>query len=126
MLCSDMCMHIQVAERSGAHDLLSKQEWCRPGKNRWVQGTTMRWLSVMQALELLSLSEDILQRIAWHFTLKEWVKGPAHTCRLLHSLELKRVDLEHRKFLEVHHTISPHASFCVCLFWRACSAAHTQ
>ena len=64
----------------------------------------MRWLSIMQALDLLSLSEDILQGIAWHFTLKEWVKGPAHTCRLLHTMELKRVDLQYRKFLEVYHS----------------------
>ena len=47
----------------------------------------------VQVSPLLSLPEEILQNIASHFPLDEWVKGPAKSCHRLHSLHLPRIDL---------------------------------
>ncbi len=53
---------------------------------------------VVQDVDLLSLPEGVLQNIAQHFKLSEWVQGPASTCRLLHHLELPKVHLRCYKF----------------------------
>ena len=37
--------------------------------------------------------EETLQDIARHFTLKEWIQGPARTCHFLYAMELSNVDL---------------------------------
>ena len=50
-------------------------------------------MSGLQTLDLLSLPEEVLQNVARHFTLAEWLQGPARACRFLHCMELPRVDL---------------------------------
>lgn len=47
----------------------------------------------MQDMDLLTLPEETLQDIARHFTLKEWIQGPARTCHFLYAMELSNVDL---------------------------------
>ncbi len=49
--------------------------------------------AALQVVRLLSLPLETLQDIALHFTLAEWVQGPAQACRLLHQMKLPRVDL---------------------------------
>lgn len=51
-------------------------------------------VSTLQAAKVLRLPEEIMQNIAKHFTLAEWVQGPAQTCHLLHRMKLPRVDLK--------------------------------
>ena len=58
-------------------------------------------------MQLLDIPEEILQNIARHLTLREWVKGPAPACRLLHDMELRLVDLRCKRYVYV----SPNPSF---------------
>ncbi len=37
-------------------------------------------VSTLQAAKVLRLPEEIMQNIGKHFTLAEWVQGPAQTC----------------------------------------------
>ena len=77
-------------------------------------------------MKLLSLPEEVLQDIATHFTLAEWVLGPVQTCRFLHGMELRRVDLwcfKKRGWVQSDPALISSVLCGLYLHWQTCLAS---
>ena len=71
----------------------------------------------MQRVDLLSLPEDMLRKIAEHFDLAEWVRAPAQACRLFHRMELRSVEFDYLKAepVKLDHVASNRSPLSCCL-----------